>query len=50
MSLEVMPALEKRRPKVFLSNYLYEKKTLVDYATASRLEYKYMQDLSPMYL
>jgi 3-hydroxy-3-methylglutaryl CoA synthase len=50
LSLEVTPALETKRPKVPLSKYLYEKKTLVDYATACRLEYKYMQDLSPLYL
>lgn len=49
-SLEVTPALEARRPKVPFSESLYEKKTMVDYGTACRLEYKYMQDVSPLYI
>jgi hypothetical protein len=46
----VTPVLEAKRPKIPLSRYLYEKKEMVDYATACRLEYKYMQDLSPLYI
>ena len=49
-SLEVTPVLETRRPKVPLAKSLFEMKTLVDYATACRLEYKYMQDVSPLYM
>jgi hydroxymethylglutaryl-CoA synthase len=49
-SLEVTPALEKRRPKVPLSKHLYENKNMVDYGTACRMEYKFMQDLSPLYV
>jgi len=50
LSLEVTSALEAKRPRVPLSKYLYEKKNMVDYATACRLEYKYMQDLNPLYI
>ena len=50
LSLEVTAALESKRPKVPLSRHLNEKKRLVDYATACRLEYKYMQDTSPLYV
>ena len=50
LSLEVTAALEERRPNVPLSKHLYEQKTLVDYGTACRMEYKYMQDVSPLYL
>jgi len=49
-NLEVTPALEAKRARIPLSKFLYEKKSLVDYATACRLEYKYMQDLSPLYI
>ena len=48
-SLEVMPAIEAHRQKVPIAKYLAENKSLVDYATACRLEYKYMQDMSPLY-
>lgn len=50
LSLEVTPAIEARRPKVPLAAYLHERKSMVDYATACRLEYKYMQDTSPLYV
>ena len=50
LSLEVMPAIETKRPELPIARYLYERKTMVDYATACRLEYKYMQDLSPLYV
>jgi len=50
LSLEVTPAIETKRPGASLAAYLYEKKSLVDYATACRLEYKYMQDVSPLYV
>jgi 3-hydroxy-3-methylglutaryl CoA synthase len=50
LSLEATSALEAKRAKVPLSAYLYDKKTMVDYATACRLEYKYMQDMSPLYV
>jgi len=50
LSLEVTPVLESKRPKIPLSRYLFENKNMVDYATACRLEYKYMQDLSPLYV
>ena len=50
MSLEVTAALEAKRGKIPLSAHLHEKKSLVDYATACRLEYKYMQDSSPLYV
>lgn len=50
LSLEVTPAIEMKRAKVPLATYLFEKKSMVDYATACRLEYKYMQDLSPLYV
>jgi 3-hydroxy-3-methylglutaryl CoA synthase len=50
LSLEATAALEAKRAKVPLSAHLYDKKTMVDYATACRLEYKYMQDTSPLYV
>jgi 2-acetylphloroglucinol acetyltransferase len=50
LSLEATSALEAKRRKVPLSTYLLEKKSYVDYATACRLEYKYMQDMSPLYV
>jgi len=50
LSLEVTPAIERKGSTVPLSAYLYEKKSMVDYATACRLEYKYMQDVSPLYV
>lgn len=50
LSLEATSALEARRARVPLSTYLHEKKSFVDYATACRLEYKYMQDTSPLYV
>ena len=49
LSLEVTGAIEAKRPKVALSTLLNKRKRLVDYATACRLEYKYLQDLSPLY-
>jgi 2-acetylphloroglucinol acetyltransferase len=48
--LEVTAAIESRRPKAALARSLYQRKAMVDYATASRLEYKYMQDSSPLYI
>ena len=50
LSLEATAALEAKRAAVPLSTYLHEKKSFVDYATACRLEYKYMQDTSPLYV
>jgi 3-hydroxy-3-methylglutaryl CoA synthase len=50
LSLEVTPAFEAKRPKHPFSRHLYKKKRYVDYATACRLEYKYMQDVSPLYV
>lgn len=50
LSMEVTAALEEKRPKRPFSRHLYEKKRLVDYATACRLEFKYMQDVSPLYV
>ena len=49
ISLEATPLIEERRPSLFLEKILNEK-TMVDYATACRLEYKYAQDLSPLYV
>jgi 2-acetylphloroglucinol acetyltransferase len=49
-SLVVTPELEKRRPAALLAHSLYENKNLVDYGTATRLEYKYAQDTSPLYI
>lgn len=48
-SFTTTPALEKRRPRHTVAQLLANK-SMVDYATASRLEYKYNQDLSPLYL
>jgi len=48
--LEVTAGIESRRPKVPLAHALYQRKAMVDYATACRLEYKYMQDSSPLYI
>lgn len=50
MVLEVSEGIENKRPKIPLAHSLYEHKTMVDYATACRLEYKYMQDSSPLYI
>ncbi len=50
LSLEVTPVIDRKRPKAPFSAHLFEKKNLVDYATACRLEYKYMQDISPLYV
>ncbi len=50
LSLEATSLLEAKRGQVPLSQYLHEKKSFVDYATACRLEYKYMQDTSPLYV
>jgi len=49
ISLEATPLIEERRPSHSLESILNEKR-LVDYATACRLEYKYAQDLSPLYV
>lgn len=49
-NIEITPAIESHRPEISLSRLLQERKTMVDYATACRLEYKYMQDSSPLYL
>ena len=49
ISFEVTPLIEGKRPALSLEKIL-NKKTLVDYATACRLEYKYAQDLSPLYV
>ncbi len=49
LCLEIMPAIEAFRRESTVAKYLYENKAMVDYATACRLEYKYMQDLSPLY-
>lgn len=48
-SLETTSLIERRRPRHPVSSLLANK-ALVDYATASRLEYKYAQDQSPLYL
>lgn len=50
LSLEVTSAIEEKRPRVPLAKFLYERKSMVDYATSCRLEYKYMQDSSPLYI
>jgi len=50
LSLEVAPAMEKKRPAVPLADSLYKRKAMVDYATSCRLEYKYIQDSSPLYI
>lgn len=49
LSLEVTPVIEGKRPAVPLARLL-ERKCLVDYATACRLEYKFLQDDSPLYI
>lgn len=43
------PLIESKRPKLTAAQLLANK-MLVDYATACRLEYKYAQDLSPLYM
>lgn len=48
-SLETTALIEQRRPRYPVAALLANK-SLVDYATASRLEYKYAQDQSPLYL
>lgn len=48
--LEVSAGIESKRPKIPLAHSLYERKAMVDYATACRLEYKYMQDSNPLYI
>ena len=50
LSLEVTPAVDRKRPRVPLAEALYQRKALVDYATSCRLEYKYIQDSSPLYI
>ena len=49
LSLETTALIEKRRSAITVASLLSNKE-LVDYATASRLEYKYAQDMSPLYL
>ena len=49
ISLETTPLVEIRRPRSSIARLLANK-SIVDYATASRLEYKYAQDTSPLYL
>ena len=49
VSLETTPLIERKRPSLSVARLL-DNKSLVDYATASRLEYKYAQDTSPLYL
>jgi hydroxymethylglutaryl-CoA synthase len=48
-SLETTALIETRRPTVTVARLLSNKQ-LVDYATASRLEYKYAQDMSPLHI
>ncbi len=50
LSLEATSTLEAKRAGVPITAYLHQKKSFVDYATACRLEYKYMQDMSPLYV
>ncbi|HLC25962.1 MAG TPA: hydroxymethylglutaryl-CoA synthase [bacterium] len=50
LSLEVTPAIEKKRPAIPLADSLYKRKAMVDYATSSRFEYKYIQDSNPLYI
>jgi 3-hydroxy-3-methylglutaryl CoA synthase len=49
ISLETTPLVETKRPRTTIARLLANK-SVVDYATASRLEYKYAQDTSPLYL
>lgn len=49
ISLETTALVETRRPRATIARLLANK-SVVDYATASRLEYKYAQDTSPLYL
>jgi hydroxymethylglutaryl-CoA synthase len=49
MSFEVTPLIEKKRAAMSLASLL-DRKMMVDYATACRLEYKYAQDVSPLYI
>jgi len=48
-SIRTTPLIEQRRPKLSVAQILANKR-VVDYAIASRLEYKYAQDMSPLYL
>ena len=48
-SIETTREIEQRRPRHPVSKIL-ARKSLVDYPTACRLEYKYAQDSSPLYL
>jgi hydroxymethylglutaryl-CoA synthase len=48
-SLETTAAIETRKPMYRVAGLLANK-SVVDYATATRLEYKYAQDASPLYL
>lgn len=48
-SIKVTSLIEEKRPQISLKKIL-NRKTLVDYANACRLEYKYMQDLNPTYI
>lgn len=49
LSIVTTPRIELRRPQHTVQRILANK-SVVDYATASRLEYKYAQDMSPLYL
>lgn len=49
LSIETTALIEKKRPQLTVAQILANK-SVVDYATASRLEYKYAQDQSPLYL
>ncbi len=49
VSIETTPLIERKRPQSTVAQ-LIANKSVVDYATASRLEYKYAQDTSPLYL
>jgi len=48
-SIATTPLIERKRPRHTIAQIL-DNKSVVDYATASRLEYKYAQDQSPLYL
>jgi len=49
LSLITTPRIEIRRPRHTIASLLANK-SVVDYATAARLEYKYGGDMSPLYL
>jgi hydroxymethylglutaryl-CoA synthase len=49
ISLETTALIEQKRPRYPVARLLANK-SMVDYATASRLEFKYAQDASPLYL